>query len=104
MRSRSATRSARSLPSTAPAWWRWTWSRVPDIEYSALQMLLDGERRFTADGVTVWLAAANPSVLACIRASPLAELGRERLLFNARAVITKYQDQVAAKDKPGKEQ
>ena len=51
-------------------------SRVPDIEYSALQMLLDGERRFTADGVTVWLAAANPNVLACIRASPLAELGR----------------------------
>jgi MFS superfamily sulfate permease-like transporter len=77
-------------------------SRVPDIEYSALQMLLDGERRFTADGVTVWLAAANPNVLACIRASPLAELGRERLLFNARAVITKYQDQVAAKDTPGK--
>src|SRR3954469_890513 len=72
-------------------------SRVPDLEYSALQMLLDGERRFTADGVTVWLAAANPSVLACIRASPLAELGQERLLFNARAVITKYQDHVAAK-------
>jgi high affinity sulfate transporter 1 len=77
-------------------------SRVPDIEYSALQMLVDGERRFTAEGVTVWLAAANPSVLACIRASPLAELGRERLLFNARAVITKYQDQVAFKDTPGK--
>src|SRR4029077_14577570 len=72
-------------------------SRVPDIEYSALQMLLAGERRFTADGITVWLAAANPNVLACIRASPLAELGQERLLFNARAVITKYQDRVAAK-------
>ena len=61
---------------------------------SALQMLVDGERSFTADGVTIWLAAVNPSVLACIRASPLAELGQERLLFNARAVITKYQDKV----------
>jgi high affinity sulfate transporter 1 len=67
-------------------------SRVPDIEYSALQMLDEGERRLTDEGITVWLAAANPEVLACIRASGLADrLGRERLLFNARAVIKKYQ-------------
>ncbi len=59
--------------------------------------VMSEERSSTADGVTVWLAAANPSVLACIRASPLAELGQEPLLFNARAVITKYQDRVAAK-------
>ena len=33
----------------------------------------------------------NPSVLASIRSSPLYErLGRERLLFNARAVIRKF--------------
>ena len=38
-------------------------SRVPDIEYSALQMLMEGERRMTEEGVTVWLAALNPSVL-----------------------------------------
>ena len=47
-------------------------SRVPDIEYSALKMLMEGERRMTEEGVTVWLAALNPSVLAshpfvCIR-------------------------------------
>jgi SulP family sulfate permease len=79
-------------------------SRVPDIEYSALQMLLDGERRLTADGVTVWLAAANPSVLECIRSSPLADrLGRERLLFNAREVIRRYQEQVAAGGTPKKD-
>jgi MFS superfamily sulfate permease-like transporter len=76
-------------------------SRVPDIEYSALQMLADGERRFTDAGVTVWIAAANPSVLASIRASPLAErLGRDRFLFNAREAIRKYQEQVAAGGKP----
>jgi MFS superfamily sulfate permease-like transporter len=70
-------------------------SRVPDIEYSALQMLEEGERRLTGEGVAVWLAAANPEVLACIRSSGLAErLGRERLLFNARAVIKKYQEGV----------
>ena len=66
-------------------------SRVPDLEYTALQMLIEGERRMTAAGVTVWLAALNPSVLASIRSSPLYErLGRERLLFNARAVIRKF--------------
>ena len=71
-------------------------SRVPDIEYSALQMLVDGERRMTEDGVTVWLAALNPNVLECIRLSGLADrLGQERLLFNARAVIRKYQESVS---------
>jgi high affinity sulfate transporter 1 len=74
-------------------------SRVPDIEYSALQMLVEGERRTTEEGVTVWLAALNPNVLACIRASPLAErLGRERLLFNAREAIKKYQEKFVARD------
>jgi high affinity sulfate transporter 1 len=73
-------------------------SRVPDIEYSALQMLVDGERRMTADGITVWLAALNPGVLECIRSSGLADrLGQERLLFNARAVIRKYQESAVSK-------
>jgi hypothetical protein len=68
-------------------------SRVPDIEYSALQMLVEGERRLTEEGITVWLAALNPNVLACVRASPLEmRLGRERLLFNAREAIRKYQE------------
>jgi len=68
-------------------------SRVPDIEYSALQMLAQGERRMTEEGITVWLAALNPNVLECIRSSGLADrLSQERLLFNARAVIRKYQE------------
>jgi SulP family sulfate permease len=68
-------------------------SRVPDIEYSALQMLIEGERRITEEGITFWLAALNPGVLECIRSSVLADrLGQERLLFNARAVIRKYQE------------
>ena len=73
-------------------------SRVPDIEYSALQMLVDGERRMTENGIAVWLAAANPTVLEVIRSSGLADrLGRERLLFNARAVIRKYQERDVSK-------
>jgi len=67
-------------------------SRVPDIEYSALQMLLEGERRTTERGMTLWLAALNPGVLKVVRQSGLAErLGRERLLFNARAAIERFQ-------------
>ena len=68
-------------------------SRVPDLEYSALQMMIDGERRMTEQGITVWLAALNPSVLQSIQSSALAKrMGRERLLFNARAAIRKYQE------------
>jgi sulfate permease, SulP family len=68
-------------------------SRVFDIEYSALQMLVDGEKRLTDQGLVVWLAALNPTVLESIRAIGLADrLGRDRMLFNARAAIQKYED------------
>ncbi|MGH6624092.1 MAG: SulP family inorganic anion transporter [Burkholderiaceae bacterium] len=68
-------------------------SRVPDLEYSALQMLIEGERRMKERGITVWLAALNPRVLDVVRRSPLHErLGRERMLFNARAAIERYRE------------
>lgn len=67
-------------------------SRVPDIEYSALQMLIEGEKRVTERGGTLWLSALNPGVLNVVRQSGLADrLGHERLLFNARAAIEKFQ-------------
>lgn len=67
-------------------------SRVPDIEYSALQMLIDGESRHSEGGVTLWLAGLNPGVLEVVRQTTLAEkLGRERMLFNTRAAIERYQ-------------
>ncbi|HET7063919.1 MAG TPA: SulP family inorganic anion transporter [Rudaea sp.] len=67
-------------------------SRVIDIEYSAMQVLIEGEKRATADGAVIWLAALNPGVLEVARSSGLAQqLGPDRLLFNARAVIERYQ-------------
>jgi MFS superfamily sulfate permease-like transporter len=67
-------------------------SRVPDIEYSALQVLMEGEKRFSERGIVVWLAALNPEVLETARRAGLVDrLGRERMLFNARAAISKYQ-------------
>jgi len=72
-------------------------SRVPDIEYSALQALMEGERRATGHGVVVWLAGLNPGVLEVVRKSGLDQrLGSERLLVNARAAIARYQALPAA--------
>jgi len=67
-------------------------SRVIDIEYSALQMLIDGERRATEEGATFWLAGMSSRVTESVKASGLAErLGSERMFFNARAVIRHYE-------------
>jgi len=67
-------------------------SRVPDVEYSALQMLMEGEKRLSERGVTVWLVGLNPGVLEVVRKAGLYErLGRERMLFNARVAIERYQ-------------
>jgi len=67
-------------------------SRVPDIEYSALQALMEGEKRLTEQGAVVWLVGLNPSVLDVVRHAGLdKKLGRERLLFNAREAIQRFQ-------------
>jgi len=72
-------------------------SRVPDLEYSALRALMEGEQRVTDGGITVWLVGLNPGVLEMVRHAGLADrLGRERMLFNARAAIERYQAMQAA--------
>jgi len=67
-------------------------SRVPDIEYSALRMLIESDKRATEHGAVVWLVGLNPDALEVVRNSGLDEqLGRERMLFNTRAAIERYQ-------------
>jgi len=67
-------------------------SRVPDVEYSALQMLIEGDQRALDRGVKLWIVGLNPGVLEVVRRSGLGDrLGRERMLFNARAAIARYQ-------------
>jgi high affinity sulfate transporter 1 len=67
-------------------------SRVPDIEYTALQMLIEADSRSPVRGFELWLVGLNPGVLEVVRRSGLAErLGRERMLFNARAAIERSQ-------------
>jgi anti-anti-sigma factor len=72
-------------------------SRVPDLEYSALQVLMEGEKQISENGTTVWIVGLNPGVLEMVRNAGLYErLGHERMLFNARAAITRYQAMQAA--------
>ena len=77
-------------------------SRVTDIEYSALQMLMEGERRASERGAILWLVWLNPAVLEVVRNAGLdVQLGRERMLFNARAAIARYQALQAAAQPTG---
>ncbi len=72
-------------------------SRVPDIEYSALQALMDGEKRATDRGAVLWLVGLNPGVLEMVRHAGLDQrFGPERMLFNAREAVARFQAQAAA--------
>jgi high affinity sulfate transporter 1 len=67
-------------------------SGVFDLEFSALKMLTEAERRQREAGVVLWLVGLRPDVLALIHRSPLgATLGRERLLFDLETAVSKYQ-------------
>lgn len=68
-------------------------SRVADIEYSALKMLIEGEKRVTEHGACLWLSSLNPSVLDVVRRSGFADhLGKQRMLFNASVAMDHYQE------------
>jgi MFS superfamily sulfate permease-like transporter len=67
-------------------------SRVFDLEYSALKMLIEAERRQREAGVMVWLVGLNPQVHAVIQRSPLgAMLGSERMMFDLEIAVDRYQ-------------
>ena len=66
-------------------------SAVPDLEYTALKVLIEAERRQRDRGVRFWLVGLNPGVLRMVQKSPLGEvLGREELHFNLEAVVAKF--------------
>jgi anti-anti-sigma factor len=68
-------------------------SAVFDIEYSALQMLIESERSLAARGIALWLSSLNAGVLEYVRASGFAErLGREHMFPTALAGIRHYQE------------
>jgi high affinity sulfate transporter 1 len=69
---------------------------VFDLEYTALKMLIEAEKRFRANGVFLWLVGLNPGVLAMVQHSPLGQtLGRERMFFDLEQAVARYQASAA---------
>ena len=64
---------------------------VFDLEYTALKVLTEAEKRHREHGIRLWLVGMNPEVLSVIRRSSLAEtLGHEGMHFNLESAITTY--------------
>jgi sulfate permease, SulP family len=69
---------------------------IIDVEYTALKMIIAGEERWRKQGVAIWLVGMNPEVLQVVQKSALGQtLGRDRMLFNLEAAISKYQAEFA---------
>jgi len=67
-------------------------SAIPDIEYTALQMLVNGEHNLQATGISLWLAGLTPVALELVRRSELGErLGRERMFFDVPQAVNRFQ-------------
>ncbi len=70
---------------------------IPDIEYTALLMLIETEAALRAQGGELWLAGVNPGLLTILRRSPLAEtLGHERMLHNVREALRVWRERQPA--------
>jgi high affinity sulfate transporter 1 len=68
-------------------------SAIPDIEYTALRMLMDAEEKLRQSGITLWLAALNPEALDVIRRTPLEKvLGRSRMFFNVEQAVGAWRE------------
>jgi sulfate permease, SulP family len=64
---------------------------VPDLEYTALKMLTEGERRQRERGVSLWLVGLNPGVRSLLGTS----LGLERMQFSLELAVARYLQQSA---------
>jgi len=66
-------------------------SAVPDLEYTALKMLMDAEKRQRERGISLWLVGLNPDVFTIVQRSALGTaLGREAMHFNLEQAVARY--------------
>jgi anti-anti-sigma factor len=64
---------------------------VPDLEFTALRMLIDADEQLRKDGIMLWLVALNSEVLRVVQHSGLGErLGRERMFFTLEQAVESY--------------
>jgi MFS superfamily sulfate permease-like transporter len=67
-------------------------SAIPDLEYTALNMLAEFDEQLSTEGITLWLATLNPEPLKVIRhALRESAMGDERLFFNLEQAVEAYQ-------------
>jgi SulP family sulfate permease len=72
-------------------------SAVFDIEYTALKMLVEAGPKLRKVGVSLWLAALSPEVLAVVKRSLLAEVvGAEGLVFNLELAVVQFEKALQA--------
>jgi len=71
-------------------------SAIPDIEYTALQMLTRAEEKLRVRGIELWLTALNPEAFEVVGRSSLGNaLGRERMFFNLQEAVTAFGQRAA---------
>jgi SulP family sulfate permease len=74
-------------------------SAVFDLEYTALKMLTEGEKRQRERGIRLWLVGMNPGVLGVLQRSQLGgALGRVAMHFNLEIAVAKYLGTAAPAD------
>jgi high affinity sulfate transporter 1 len=67
-------------------------SGVFDLEYTALKILGEAEKRAAERGVSLWLVGLNPQALDAVNRSALGgRLGRERMHFNLETAVRAHQ-------------
>lgn len=67
-------------------------SAVFDLEYTALKMVTEAEKKYREQGIMLWLAGLTPAVLDVVQRSPLGEvLGHERMFFNVEQAVAAWQ-------------
>jgi high affinity sulfate transporter 1 len=66
-------------------------SAVFDLEYTALKMLAEAQKKQGEHGIRLWLVGMNPEVLSMIQRSSLGEaLGRDGMHFNLETAVTRH--------------
>ena len=66
-------------------------SNVPDLEYTALKMLTEGEKKQRERGVSVWLVGLNSQVMSVVQRSSFGKvLGHDRMHFNLELAVHTY--------------
>ncbi|SDJ35129.1 high affinity sulphate transporter 1 [Paraburkholderia steynii] len=64
---------------------------VFDLEYTALKMLTEAEKRCRERGIAVWLVGLSPEVFAVVKKAPLGKtLGHERMFLNLEQALAAW--------------